>query len=160
LADPEDLREALKVQLNELRARVDDETDRSTLVLVYIPNPALGVVGGLCTINIRSAITVGDFRQEIEQWPSTWSDVRLVRSTTVAVELPAGHAEGVQVLLAMPATEPDAGQDLQERLALGIFPDDTSDMIEAICIAAYLGAFTDIRAQVVNLLASLQVHYA
>jgi len=147
--------QALWEGLEYVHSYVTQELDKQTSVLAYIPLPESGELGGVATLVAQSPVSLQEFKGQLHGWPQEWPDVSFLRMDPIASLLPSGRVEGMHVLLEQPET--DGQRELQERLTLGIFPDDCPDMVEVTCIATRLGSFTDMVAETLGLLSTLRM---
>jgi len=150
-------RDSLTSQLQELSTMVLDEVDDSSIAMVYIPAPENGDIGGVLTVQVRSDMTPKDYLEELLEWPLMWPEAEFLRNESVKTNLPGLQVEGAWVLLSVPTESDSSSHILQERMALGVFSDDYQDMIEVVCVSAYLGAFPDMGRQILAILTTLNV---
>jgi len=151
--------ENLLSQLQELSWTAPFQLNESSVVLAYIPPSESGDFRGVLSVRIRRKTSLRDHQQELEGWPNQMPEAKFLRNEPVKAHLPGFYVEGAWLLLSVPSEFEENAYDQEERMALGVFPGDCRDMIEAVCVAGYIGAFPDMRGQILAILATLNIKF-
>jgi hypothetical protein len=123
---------------------------------VLVRRPDLGSVDAMLTLVPQRGVSAETFVAEIEQGVEQ-GDAYLT-AQRVEATVGAGQVHGMHLMIAH--LEPEAGPGvahLEERMALGVFPDGSVDMLEVTLIASEASTFDDMPQAAIDLLGGLDV---
>lgn len=124
---------------------------------VLVRRPELGRVDALLTVVAQRDLPPEVFAADLEELVRESDDDHLF-AQAVEGTVPAGEVRGAHLMIGH--LDPDVGDGvahLEERVALGVFPDGTPDMLEVTAIASSVGSFTDMPQEIIDALAGLTV---
>ncbi|GGM33741.1 hypothetical protein ACFQBY_07345 [Promicromonospora citrea] len=154
----EEAPELLARQLLEVKAAVDATQVTGTRTAVLVTDPTTPFLDAMFTIVLGRGTSPEKYDAQLERVVDEVDTAQVMGRQTIEGEVPGGKVRGAQFLIGhLPADEFTAGAHLEERVHLGVFPEDTSDMVDVTIIAANAGLFTDLPATAVGMLQNLTV---
>lgn len=150
--------ELLAGQLEDVAAAAADVDDPGLHVAVLVRQPRSAVVEAMLTVGSQPGTSPQEYVDEIaaavEESPGDY-----LVAEEIAAEVPAGDARGAHLMLGH--LEPDEDGEvahLEERVALGVFPPGSLDMVELVVVASGVATFTDMPTAVLRMAAGIEIH--
>lgn len=153
-----DVSELLARQLAAVVTAVRETGTSGTRTLVLARRPDLGTVDAMVNIALHRQVAPETFVRELEDMVSQSEEQEYLFAQEVKGEVPVGSVRGAHLMIGH--LDPTLGEGiahLEERVALGVFPNGSADMLEVTAIANSVGAFDDMPTEIVDLFTGLNV---
>jgi hypothetical protein len=157
-AQIEDTVDVLAEQLVGVTAAVQDTGIAALETAVLVRHPERGIVDAMIALVAQQGLTEVEFTQQLKEQAEDSDNPEYLYAGQIAGAVDAGEVTGLHLVLGNPA---DARGDgvalLEERVVLGVFPEDGRDMIEVTAVAHSVGSFEDMPQEMIDLLGGLSV---
>ena len=158
VAVPEGTATALARQLLEVKASIDATGVRGSHSAVLVEHPEAPSVQAMMTIMLGKQVSREVYDEQLAYVVENVDTAQVMGNQVIEATIPAGAVHGAHFLIGhLPAHEDAAGVHLEERVHLGVFPEESPDMIDVTVIAGGIGIFEDLPTTVVGLLEELEV---
>lgn len=158
VAVPEGTAAALARQLLEVKASVDATRVRGSHSAVLVEHPEAPSIQAMMTMVLGRQLGRDAYEAQLEHVVENLDTAQVMGKQAIEATTPAGDVRGAHFLIGhLPAQEDPAGVHLEERVHVGVFPQECPDMIDVTVIAAGIGIFEDLPVVVVGLLEELEV---
>jgi hypothetical protein len=154
-ADPS---EALAERIADVARSATASGISGLAVAFLVRRPTLGEVDAMLTVVAQAGLSAESFAADLERLVSESQDPPYMYAQAIDADVPAGPVRGAHLMIGHLDSElGDGVAHLEERVALGVFPPDSPDMIEVTVIANGVAVFDDMAQAVVDLLGGLTV---
>lgn len=150
--------ESLADRIADVARSASDSGIAALAVAFLVRRPALGDVDAMLTVVAQAGLSADAFAADLERLVAESDDPSSVYAQAIDGTVPAGDVRGVHLMVGH--LDPDLGDGvahLEERVALGVFPPGSPDMLEVTVIANGVSVFDDMAQEVIDLLAGLTV---
>ncbi|MFI2103639.1 hypothetical protein ACH436_10115 [Isoptericola sp. NPDC019693] len=150
--------ESLAGRIADVARSASDSGIDALAVAFLVRRPALGDVDAMLTVVAQSGLTAEEFAADLERLVAASDDPPHVYAQAIDATVAAGEVRGAHLMIGH--LDPDLGDGvahLEERVALGVFPPGSPDMLEVTVISNGVSVFDDMPQEVVDLLGGLTV---
>jgi hypothetical protein len=122
-----------------------------------VRRPDLGRLDAMLTLVGQRDLPAETFGADLERVVADGEEDYLV-ATQIRGDVPAGEVRGLHLMIGHAVSGLGEGvAHLEERVALGVFPPGSPDMVEVTVVANGVGAFDDLPQAVLDLLSGLTI---
>ncbi|CAM3478631.1 hypothetical protein [Isoptericola cucumis] len=150
--------EALAARIADVAQSASASGIVALAVAFLVRQPSSGDVDAMLTVVAQAGLSADAFAADLDRLVAESDDPPYVYAQSLDATVPAGDVRGAHLMIGH--LDPDLGDGvahLEERVALGVFPPDSPDMLEVTVIANGVSVFDDMPQAVVDLLAGLTV---
>lgn len=157
-AQVEDTIDVLAEQLVGVSSSVQRTGIAALETAVLVRSPERGVVDAMVVLVAQQGLTEIEFTQQLAEIAEDSDNPEYLYAGQVEGTVDAGDVAGLHTVLGNPADAMGEGTaHLEERVVLGVFPEEGVDMVEVTAIARSVGTFDDMPQEMIDLLGGLSI---
>lgn len=150
--------EALAERIADVARSATSSGIHGLAVAFLVRQPQLGEVDAMLTVVAQERLTAESFAADLERLVAESHDPPYMYAQAIDADVPAGLVRGAHLMIGhLDGDLGDGVAHLEERVALGVFPPESPDMLEVTVIANGVSVFDDMAQAVVDLLGGLTV---
>lgn len=145
-------------QLVDVAGSVRDTGIRGLETAVLVRRPDLGTIDAMITLVGQQGLSKAEFDAQMAEAVEESEGAEHVFAGKIDATVPAGDASGMHLMIGhLRDTMGEGVAMLEERVALGVFPQGSPDMVEVTVIARTAGVFADMAQEIVDMMDGLAI---